>query len=545
MTKYLVFTVLYLAMYAHAGSVVLTDDVVNIRNFEIGYLINSPHTYTIDEAIQAEFTPAPNRLSLPSNQLDIWVRFSVRNASDSVIACNIHNSISYFNRVMDFYETRNGVILDQKHIDLFAWTGDTKLLHGTDSVLPIHLNPGEEKTYYFHFVSPAYQYFEYLILDDQHTLAELSTKNIFPVLLVGMLIALACFNFLLFFSARYKEYLYYSLYLVSSIIWFVFEYGILSHYFGIYGMRGHLTSYGLLSATIFLSLFVKKVLQTAKFYPLQNLALNSTIVLLVLNLLWGVVNFFNALDISVYFFIYAIAVYFWVSISLMRQGNTLVKYLLAAQLFFIFFALFGILFYEGYLPYNWWTRYSIAIGVTVEAFILAYLLSHRIKLLKVDLETDSLTGAFNRRTLFDQFMQESKRISALESLVFVIFDIDQFKLYNDTYGHPKGDDILKIIIHHLQSQFPESSVFRLGGEEFALLFTAENAAAAQRKVSDIRLAIEHLSLAFPESRHGVVTASFGASVIESGRIQNFNELYQQTDARLYQAKHNGRNCVVM
>ncbi|WP_428242452.1 diguanylate cyclase [Gynuella sp.] len=545
MTKYLVIVVLYLATYANAGSVVLTDNSVNIRNFEIGYLVNSPHPYTIGEAMQAEFTPAPNRLSLPSNQLDIWVRFSVRNATNTAIACNIHNSISYFNRVMDFYETQNGVILDQEHIDLFTWTGDTELLHGTDTVLPVHLNPGEEKTYYFHFISPAYQYFEYLILDDQHTLTELSTKNIFPVLLVGMLIALACFNFLLFFSAHYKEYLYYSLYLLSSIIWFVFEYGILSHYFGIYGMHGHITSFGLLSATIFLSLFVKKVLQTAKFYPLQNRALNSTIVLLILNLLWGFVNFFNALDISVYFFIYAIAVYFWVSVSLMRQGNTLVKYLLAAQLFFIFFALFGILFYEGYLPYNWWTRYSIAIGVTVEAFILAYLLSHRIKLLKVDLETDSLTGAFNRRTLFDQFMQESKRISALESLVFVIFDIDQFKLYNDTYGHPKGDDILKIIIRHLQLQFPDSSVFRLGGEEFALLFTSENAAAARLKVNDLRLSIEHLNLKFPGSLHGVVTASFGASVIESGRIQNFNELYQQTDARLYQAKHNGRNCVVM
>ena len=545
MSKYLFITVLWLAGYACASPVVLTDESVNIRHFDIGYLVNTPHHYSIDEVMKTDFISAPNRLSLPSSDLDIWVKIVIQNAGRQQIACNIHNSVSYFNREMDFYETQAGQIVDQKHIDLFAWTGDTELLHGTDTVLPIHLNPGESKSYYFHFVSPAYQYFEYLILDDDHSLTELSTKNVFPVLLVGMLIALAGFNFLLFFSARYKEYLYYSLYLVSSIIWFVFEYGILSHYLGIYGMKGHITSYGLLTATIFLSLFVKGVLQTDKFYPLQNRMLNSTIVLLTLNLVWGLVDFFNALDISVLFFIYAIGVYLWVSLSLLKVGNSLVKYLLAAQLFFIFFALFGILFYEGLLPYNWWTRYSIAIGVTVEAFILAYLLSHRIKRLKVDLQTDALTGALNRRTLSDQFLIARKKASANQSLIFTVFDIDQFKLYNDTYGHPQGDLVLKSVIRHLQHCYPDISIFRIGGEEFAVLFALETTEQAHERVEALRQAIENLKLPFEQSLHGVVTASFGVGIVHPGSQQHFNELYETTDRKLYQAKNNGRNCVVI
>ena len=158
MIKYLLIAVLWLTSYAHASPVVLTDDSVNIRHFEIGYLVNSPHSYTIDEAMNADFINAPNRLSLPSSQLDIWVKLSIKNGTGKEIDCNIHNSISYFNREMDFYETEAGKVIDQKHIDLFAWTGNTELLHGTDSILPIHLNPGELKTYYFHFVSPAYQY---------------------------------------------------------------------------------------------------------------------------------------------------------------------------------------------------------------------------------------------------------------------------------------------------------------------------------------------------------------------------------------------------
>jgi diguanylate cyclase (GGDEF)-like protein len=91
--------------------------------------------------------------------------------------------------------------------------------------------------------------------------------------------------------------------------------------------------------------------------------------------------------------------------------------------------------------------------------------------------TDELTGIYNRRHFNKLFQEELKNaFSEKQPLSFFMFDIDHFKQYNDYYGHQKGDDVLKTIgiIMKAQKERDTDLFFRLGGEEFGVLFSRED-----------------------------------------------------------------------
>lgn len=152
---------------------------------------------------------------------------------------------------------------------------------------------------------------------------------------------------------------------------------------------------------------------------------------------------------------------------------------------------------------------------------------------------DPLTGAYNRR-------QFQKRINALagasqERTFLLVFDIDHFKRINDAYGHDVGDDVLKAIVELTHTvKRPEDELFRLGGEEFALLLpraaperAVQIGEAVRRRVESARL-IPHQDAA--------VTVSIG--VAERRVADGADRWYKQADLALYAAKRQGRNRVV-
>jgi len=159
---------------------------------------------------------------------------------------------------------------------------------------------------------------------------------------------------------------------------------------------------------------------------------------------------------------------------------------------------------------------------------------------------DSLTGLFNRRK-FDE-VYPSLLLAPREDgilLNFAIFDIDHFKPFNDTYGHPAGDEALKkvaaVILRHLQSHNPYA--FRIGGEEFCILFTSNNEAEALKQVEGIRKDVEALSIPHVyKGAAGVLTVSAGLLSMKTRRL-DFKEVYEDADQLLYDAKHSGRNLV--
>jgi len=160
---------------------------------------------------------------------------------------------------------------------------------------------------------------------------------------------------------------------------------------------------------------------------------------------------------------------------------------------------------------------------------------------------DALTGIPNRRSFTERFLEEVNRHKRKQDpLSLLMCDLDNFKAYNDTYGHSAGDDCLLRTAQGIRDslQRPGDFCARYGGEEFVIILpsTTANGAlhVAQSIVANVRnLAIRH-EKSLPEQ---YVTVSVGVATTSSGQADFHETLMQQADAALYQAKESGRNCV--
>ena len=158
---------------------------------------------------------------------------------------------------------------------------------------------------------------------------------------------------------------------------------------------------------------------------------------------------------------------------------------------------------------------------------------------------DSLTGLANRRRLEETMRAELARASRFHDQVCVVIaDLDDFKRVNDTYGHAVGDEVLKEFARALRSTVRESDVAgRWGGEEFVLVLTGTDTEGGARLAERARVAIESVTIEAPNGDAVSVTASFG--VAASSGAGGVDELLAAADSALYQAKHAGKNRVVI
>ena len=161
--------------------------------------------------------------------------------------------------------------------------------------------------------------------------------------------------------------------------------------------------------------------------------------------------------------------------------------------------------------------------------------------------TDGLTALYNRRhfdTIFPQQRALYKRNK--ESLAFVLIDIDHFKQYNDIYGHQDGDTALKLVAQSLHETMkrPNDYIFRLGGEEFGLIYYVKDTDEALLIANKVRQNIEHLNIAHTgNSASKFVTISSGLYIIKEDDISSTDEIYKKADEALYASKQNGRDQV--
>ncbi len=164
--------------------------------------------------------------------------------------------------------------------------------------------------------------------------------------------------------------------------------------------------------------------------------------------------------------------------------------------------------------------------------------------------TDELTSLFNRRHFNNLFPQEMARAEReKKTFVLMIIDVDYFKPYNDNYGHQQGDNVLQQISRVLQETLRRAGdfAFRIGGEEFAVIVTVEDAADAVVLAENLRASVEALELAHEHNPVGpVVTISIGLKTHHCSGDQSaeMDLIYRLADDALYQAKDNGRNQVV-
>ncbi|MGA7339939.1 MAG: diguanylate cyclase [Terracidiphilus sp.] len=157
-------------------------------------------------------------------------------------------------------------------------------------------------------------------------------------------------------------------------------------------------------------------------------------------------------------------------------------------------------------------------------------------------EHDDLTGLWNHRIIVDRLrieVQRSRREGIPLSVILV--DLDHFKQINDTFGHPAGDLALKELgAIFLRSVRSYDWVGRYGGEEFLLILPGSNFSSARIRAEQLRMTVESARIA-DGGRPIQMTASFG---VASGFPSESEPLIQAADNALYEAKSNGRNCVI-
>lgn len=205
---------------------------------------------------------------------------------------------------------------------------------------------------------------------------------------------------------------------------------------------------------------------------------------------------------------------------------------------------------------DWWRRASIIGGMTIviclAAIGLVVGLRHEIirrTRVEADLAflsiTDGLTGLANRRRFDEVFAREWRRTRRTgKSLALLMIDADRFKQLNDTFGHARGDEVLKVIARVIESSIrrPGDMAARYGGEEFAAILPETDIAGAMKVAETIRSRVEHDGAAggtLPSD----VTVSVGVAATVPDDGKSAGNLVDAADKALYRAKHAGRNRV--
>lgn len=214
---------------------------------------------------------------------------------------------------------------------------------------------------------------------------------------------------------------------------------------------------------------------------------------------------------------------------------------------------------------DWQEAWRLHVWLTIAALVVLWLLAFytlhiywerlnnlvELKKVRDELEdlslTDALTGLANRRCFNNVLDAECNRMRRLKAPISVIMiDVDFFKAFNDTYGHPAGDECLKLVAGVLQNEIkrPQDLAARYGGEEFCCILPETEHAGAVSIAMSIKDGIADLGIRHEGSTiENHLTVSIGVATLICDENINSDILVNLADERLYQAKKNGRNQV--
>jgi diguanylate cyclase (GGDEF)-like protein/hemerythrin-like metal-binding protein len=393
--------------------------------------------------------------------------------------------------------------------------------------------------------------------------------------LYGYLAALLAYNALIFVSIKDRRYLLYAGFLGAFIAMNLAYTG--------HGFRWlwpeHVTVQRWIIPTLMMLygsvgvLFAKNFLDSRRHLPRADRHLNRLIAAFAAAYLLACVvgdTQAEALKVAfVFALVFALSMLF-LGIWAVRFRIPNARYFLLASLASALGATLTALSVWGLIGFDEWRYRAVEIGMVVDATLLAIALGGQFRAAQLqrvraeiagmelaevnqklneslqELEqlaaTDRLTGLWNRRH-FEQAaageMDRALRYRLATSLL--LFDIDHFKVVNDTCGHHTGDDILKELARVVRQHMRESdSVTRWGGEEFTVLMPNTNLSAAAEAAEKLRQAIQAHSF----SRGLKLTISVGVAEW-AGQGESLDTWVDRADTALYQAKHGGRNCVVL
>lgn len=193
---------------------------------------------------------------------------------------------------------------------------------------------------------------------------------------------------------------------------------------------------------------------------------------------------------------------------------------------------------------------SILLGVIYFKKLLIELEEKNFKLDQAS-RIDSLTSSLSRvETISRADLEVKKSFRSLKNIAFLMVDIDHFKLVNDTFGHPIGDQVLIKLANEFKEELREIDVFgRVGGEEFLIVLPDTSQTKAVEIADRLRLRISHKAIASASNKQIFITVSIGISIFDPQQSASLDsnaivqKHYVQSDAAMYRAKQAGRNQV--
>lgn len=233
------------------------------------------------------------------------------------------------------------------------------------------------------------------------------------------------------------------------------------------------------------------------------------------------------------------------------KKSPLAKKFLAAWIIYYLGATLWTSYWLGLAPLSPLVEQSFLLGMSIEAILLSIILAYRIQVLRNEKKelmasqsqlhvlsyVDALTSIGNRRAFDDDY---DSRMSQESQFGLALLDIDHFKSFNDTWGHAEGDKVIKtlgeLLSSHAQDRY---QAYRIGGEEFALIFNESNQ-------EDIGILLEMLRQQFSEKFFQVddevrVQCSLSAGYDRRLPGETASDLFKRVDEALYEAKRCGRN----
>jgi diguanylate cyclase (GGDEF)-like protein len=186
-------------------------------------------------------------------------------------------------------------------------------------------------------------------------------------------------------------------------------------------------------------------------------------------------------------------------------------------------------------------RIMLLCGVGASSIAVAHWARH----LRLMVGTDHLTGLSQRRPFLERVHEELARsVSTRATMSLALFDVDEFKRFNDSYGHLAGDRALQLLAERLRKSVRTSDlVARFGGEEFVVAFPRMDVERAVKRVNELRTELSGVSI--PIVGHGTKNLTLSAGVGSwPADGETFEEVLSRIDERLYEAKTQGRNRVI-
>ena len=422
-------------------------------------------------------------------------------------------------------------------------------------VLPIRPADG---VYYLRTVTHSMTPIQFRIVDTTSFAGEaLSQRMVFGIC-IGILLCMLLYNLFICVSLRSSTYLYYVLYIFCLLTTSLFLYGYLGELLHIPGdlyMRLMWVFAG--GFTLWAMTFIRSFLSTRENAPIMDKIVVAAIIYgVVMSLLGAFGMTRTAWYLGFFSSIASPFIGLTAGIASLKSGVRGAKYFLLAWGVFIAAILVASLDFVRLLP-NWpFPKQSLLIGSAFESTLLSLALADRIRALREDKlllqkqerhlqhlsQTDGLTGLYNKRYFLDRLVAETGWDPSDQPLCMVMMDVDNFKKFNDTYGHLAGDRVLSELAATMKENVRDNDVCcRFGGEEFAVIMPRTNVEHAYQATERIRKAFADRVIEF-EGQSLRAAISLGLAALKPG--ENVKDLINRADQALYQAKRQGKNQTV-